>query len=395
MATSGQTVDDPIAAGNESLARGEWADARAWFETALAAEESPQALEGLGWAGWWLADAELTLTARERAFRGYRAAGDPGSAARVAAWLASDYLEFRGEDAIGRGWLERARRLLDGLPESADHGWVAVNDAGFVGRADPDRVAQLAGFGARLGRELGVPDLEAVGLAQEGGALIAAGRVADGMRCLEEAAAVATGEAVQLPVSRGWALCCLISACEGVGDFPRAAQGCEALRGWTERWGSRHALGVCRMAHGRVLVTRGDWAEAEAELVKAVEDFELARPGIAADGLVRLAELRTRQGRVDEAAALYERAGAHPLALLGLGELGSMPEIPSRRATRPIASCDGCRSRACSAGCRRSSCRCVDVPRPATATPRPRPSRRSSGRRPSSPRRICSVVPTS
>ena len=50
---------------------------------------------------------------RERAYRAYRAEGDAGGAGRVAAWLASDHLEFRGDDAVARGWLERGHRLLD------------------------------------------------------------------------------------------------------------------------------------------------------------------------------------------------------------------------------------------------------------------------------------------
>ncbi len=38
---------------------------------------------------------------------------------------------------------------------------------------------------------------------------------------------------------------------------------------------------------------------------------------MSADGLARLGELRRRQGRLDEAAALFERCGAHPIAAVG------------------------------------------------------------------------------
>jgi hypothetical protein len=37
-----------------ALARGAWEEARSAFERALQADESPEALEGLGWAAWWL-----------------------------------------------------------------------------------------------------------------------------------------------------------------------------------------------------------------------------------------------------------------------------------------------------------------------------------------------------
>src|SRR6202022_4761202 len=94
---------------------------------------------------------------REQAYRAYRAVEDDCSAGRGAAWLAADFLECRGEDAVARGWFERAHRLLDGLPECADHGWLALHEGSFVlGGGDLEAVAVLAALAVRLGRELAV-----------------------------------------------------------------------------------------------------------------------------------------------------------------------------------------------------------------------------------------------
>src|ERR671922_144006 len=323
MTTESQTARDSLAAGTDALRRGAWNEARERFEAALAADESAAALEGLGWAGWWLHDAGLTIGARERAYRAFRAAGDPAGAGRVAAWLASDFLEFRGEDAVARGWLERSHRMLDDLPEAEEHGWLALNEGSYLVNVlgDLEGAALRAARAAGLGRELGVPDLEAVGLALEGITLVRRGSVQEGMRLLDEASAIAAAEELRLPLARGWALCYLISACEGVGDFPRATQWCTAARVIAERWDARQMLGVCRSAYGNVLATNGDWAAAEVELTGAVADLLAARPAMAAGGLARLGELRARQGRDDDARALFERAGAHPRAVVGLGSL--------------------------------------------------------------------------
>jgi len=322
MATDRSAIQDPVEAGKEALAQGAWNDARERFEAALASGETAEAWEGLGWAGWWLADGELTMRARERAYRAYRAAGEPGAAARVAAWLAADFREYRGDHATGQGWFERARRLLEGLPESPDHAWVALHGGSFaLGDGQATEAERLARYASDIGRRVEIPDLEAIGLAQEGQALVALGRVEDGMRRLDEASAIAAGEELQLPVSTAWALCYLVSACDGVGDFARAGRWCEAMREFTARWGGRQILGVCRTSYGRVLATGGDWAAAETELTAAVGDLEHARPGMAGTGLVRLAELRARQGRTDDARELLHRAGPHGLALVGLGEL--------------------------------------------------------------------------
>ena len=61
-------------------------------EEALADGETPEALEGIGWAGQMLNEDRLTFDARERAYRLYLDRGDTSSAARIAAWLAADYL---------------------------------------------------------------------------------------------------------------------------------------------------------------------------------------------------------------------------------------------------------------------------------------------------------------
>ena len=79
--------------------------------------------------------------------------------------------------------------------------------------------------------------------------------------------------------------------------------------------------GVCRTHYGAVLCWRGEWDEAERVLVSALEELTTARPAWRSDAVVRLAELRRRQGRLDEALALFGEVERHPLAQLGCAEL--------------------------------------------------------------------------
>src|SRR5687767_12498168 len=122
-------LDDTLTQAHAALERAEWRAARDGFERALAERETAEALEGLSWAAWWLGDAEATLSARERAYRAHRAAGDPCGAARTAAWLASDLIDFRSEYAVANGWLERARRLVADRPACPEHGWILLVEA--------------------------------------------------------------------------------------------------------------------------------------------------------------------------------------------------------------------------------------------------------------------------
>jgi DNA-binding NarL/FixJ family response regulator len=311
---------DPIAAGKEALQRGAWAVARTHFE---AAGDTPQALEQLGLTGWWLDDAALTFAARERSFQLYRERGDALGAARVALWLVWDYLAFRGDTAVASGWLERARRLLEGHERSAEYGWLLLRDgevALFRGH-DPAAARERGVRAAALGRETGDRGLEFTGLALEGLARVSSGDVAAGMRCLDEATAAATGGEVKELHTVGVVCCWQIFACERVRDYDRAAQWCARVQEFSKRWQLRPLSAICRSQYAGVLIWRGDWSAAEAELSVAVKDFELVRPPLVGQALARLGELRLRQGRLDEAEGLFIAAGAQPLARLGLAAL--------------------------------------------------------------------------
>jgi LuxR family maltose regulon positive regulatory protein len=309
-----------LASGWEALERTNWEEARGHFEAALAERTSAEALEGLSLAAWWLDAAHAMFSARERAYALYRKRGDRRAAGRVATLLGIDHYQFRGEAAIGNGWFRRAHRLLDGLSPGPEHGWLAIWEgqiALLVGN-DPATARRLGDEAGELGRSLGLVDIEMTGLGLEGLALVSEGDIEGGMGRLDEATAAAVGGEMSVPNAIGATCCYLIYACERVRDYERAAQWCNKLQEFCRevRWASLFA--TCRTHHASVLMWQGAWAEAEAELEAATRELETIRPGDAAHGVVRLAELRRRQGRLDEAERLFERVRFDPHALLGL-----------------------------------------------------------------------------
>jgi len=313
----------PLGRGQAALDRGAWQAAREAFETALAVDgETAEALEGLGWALHWLDHAAESLTVRERAFRLFREKGDTAAAARVALGLAVDSLDLRGE-APATGWLERARRLLDGLPACAEHGWLALWDGHFALHFRRD--GETAAARAREAREhavaRGLFDLEMLAIALEGLVLVARGDVSEGMRRLDEATSAAlAGEMRQLDAV-GATCCLLVHACERARDYDRAAQWAERIERFTGEWGIAPALTVCRTQHAAMRIGRGEWAKAEEELVAAVERLTVSRPLLVVEGLEQLGELRRRQGRWEEAEELFARAEGRSLPLLGRGAI--------------------------------------------------------------------------
>jgi tetratricopeptide (TPR) repeat protein len=314
---------DPLAAGRAALRGAAWAEARARFEEAVASSESPEAWEGLSRAAWWQGDEEATVTARECAYRGYRRAGDVCGAARMAMWLASDHLDFRGDDAVASAWLWRGRALLRAHGPCAEEGYITLVEAdiALLADSDPAIAERLAGEALELARGVEDVGVEVVALALLGCALVASGAVQEGLRRLDECAALVVGEEFAETAAPGWALCHTVSACADVGDFGRAAQWCRALHTWSAVWQARHFFGVCRTAYGEVLATAGDWRSAEQELLSAMADLRTTRPGLAGPTAVGLGRLRVRQGAVAEARALFEAALPLPQAILALGEL--------------------------------------------------------------------------
>ena len=115
-----------VAVGYEALASGDWGAARAAFEAARADDESPEALDGLGRTLWWLRESEQAVVYRERAYSGFRRAGELARAARIALWLSREYALVGGNEAAATGWLARAERLPADVAPQAERGWVEL-----------------------------------------------------------------------------------------------------------------------------------------------------------------------------------------------------------------------------------------------------------------------------
>ena len=323
----------PVEAGWAALSGGDWERARSSFEESLAEGETPEALEGMGWVGHMLNEDRLTFDTRERAYRLYLERGDKGSAARIAAWLAADCLLFRGEAAVANGWLQRAHSMIDGLEPGVDHGWLAIHEGYIAVALDEDTVKarRLAARAVELGRAFGAPELEMLGLGLEGRALVSEGELEEGMRRLDEATTVALDGEAKLLYCVAWACCYLISACERVRDYERAAQWCARVGEFCGQH-DIFLLNTCRAHYASVLSWQGRWNEAENQLSAAVEGLQASRPPMVGDALARLGELRRLQGRLADAEELFARSETHSLTLLGRAALALDRGQPSEAA---------------------------------------------------------------
>ena len=145
---------------------------------------------------------------------------------------------------------------------------------------------------------------------------VAAGRVGEGMKLLDQAmTAVSAGEVVGV-VPVGDIYCRLLSACETARDVARAEEWM-AVAGSFGAW-SDFVSPVCRTHYGGILVAIGRWSEAEEQLLAALRTLSSGYRGISGWPLGKLADLRVRQGR-------YRRGAPHDRG----------PRIAPRRAASP------------------------------------------------------------
>lgn len=323
-------------AARRAYDEGDWAAARERYQALAARTNAPEAWEGLGQAAWCLQDTTGMLDARMCAYRLYRERDDAVAAARLATALGNDFLDFRGDAAVANGWFQRARRLLEPLPPASEHAMLRAWEArlALIGRQDAEQGARLAEDALALARSCTCPDAEALALAMRGLALVMAARPREGLSLLDEAAAAALGGDISDPYAAGLACCYLISACDRIRDYERAMQWCARLREFLTRQRFAILFTTCRLQYGSILTSRGAYDEAEAELGAAIEDLRANRPVVLPAAFARMGELRRRQGRASEAAELFERAGSHPLALLGAAWMDLERGAPDAAADR-------------------------------------------------------------
>ncbi len=276
----------------------------------LAAGDDPEIRLQLAYRDYMTYDFDAALDNGKAAFLGLRSAGRKRRAAVAAAAVGRIYFEGYNNLAAARGWFARGRTMLKDEGECVERGWV---DLGLVGCSVPDvsALARVAENAVELARRFDDLDLECKALADQGLAFVSMGRIDEGMELVDEAMAiVSTGEVHVF--AAGSAGCCTLTACERAGDLARA-------EGWLrvlEQAGvarsdeeSPTLFTHCQAAYGSLLCSVGRWNAAEAALTMSLT---VGRTGFYLHRVMArsaLADLRIRQGRLEEAAQLLAYCG--------------------------------------------------------------------------------------
>lgn len=302
--------DDVVVRGREAFERRDWLAAYDSLSAAGAGALGAADFADLATAAYLLARHDDCVAAMQRAHQAYLTNGDLEPAVRTAFWL-SVVLRQNGEFAVANGWVARAERLAEEVPEaSIEHGYLEfarlMRD---LLSGDPAAASGRAERVVDVGRRFSDANLVGCGLMSCGRQAIHAGQLGRGFGFLDEAmVSVIAGE--MSPLLAGLVLCSSIEACQELGEFGRVAQWTRALDAWcSDQTGLEMFTGTCSLHKGQVAAMHGDLAGAVVEFEESIERFKRGgRPRPLGGAYAELADVLRVQGRYLEAAAALRSA---------------------------------------------------------------------------------------
>jgi ATP/maltotriose-dependent transcriptional regulator MalT len=269
---------------------------------------TPEDLEALANVAWVLCRFGESTGARQKAYAGYLEARASQPAARMAWRLFWEHL-YSGETAVALGWLRRARRHLEGMPECGEHGYVALADSELaLNRGSLDEAASHALRAIEIGDRHDAQNIVALGLTLHGRVLIAQGHLDEGCSSMDEAMALVLSGQLDSYFT-GSVYCAVIAECRDVADMRRASEWTDAARVWCASLPAVTPFhGICRIHRGEVLGLRGEWEEAESEIRAAADELAAFKPASAAEAYYALGEILLRRGDLAGAENSFRRA---------------------------------------------------------------------------------------
>ena len=299
-----------LARGREAYAARRWPDAVGQYTAADHDAELPAGdLEQLAISVILTGRGAEGVDILSRAHLKYLADGDYAAAARCAVWTGMNLI-LQGEPARSAGWLARARRIVEDLPEPCPfEGLLSVPiGLGALYQGDGATAADAFTRAADLGRARGDADTAALGTLGLGQAKIMLGELDDGLALLDEAmVAVTVGEISPIPA--GIIYCAVIETCRLAFDLQRAHEWTRALDRWCEAQQNLVVFsGQCQMHRAELYRLHGAWTEA-IDAARTAQDLAVRGDRMATyGGFYEQGEIHRLRGEFDAAEAAYLHA---------------------------------------------------------------------------------------
>ena len=289
----------------------------------------PKELEKLALAAYLTGRDTESFQVLKHAHQSYAELGMTEKAVSCAFWLGLMYMNA-GEMAISSGWFARGERLLNDLhrQDCPEKNLLLIPQAlGELSAGHAAKAQQIFEVVASAGEQFQNIDLIALGRLGLGQSMIQQGKIAEGIKLLDETMITLETEDV-FPLVNGIVYCAIIETCRKVWDLERAQEWTAALSRWCEAQPDLVPFrGECLIRRAEIFQFHGEWPKALKETIDACDllSQNYGRPA-AGEAYYRQAELQRLLGNFTAAEKSYHDAakrGRNPqpgLSLLRLAQ---------------------------------------------------------------------------
>ena len=172
---------------------------------------------------------------------------------------------------------------------------------------DWEEALRQAKLAQGIGERLAIPAIQALALQQQGYALVAMGRIDEGLALIDESTVAAVSGELD-PMTTGRIYCSTISVCRNLADWRRAAEWTDAAERWCRRQGVSGFPGICRVHRAEIMDFRGSWADAEREAKRACEELGRYDVMLGGEAQYEIGEVRLRVGDLEGAREAFRQA---------------------------------------------------------------------------------------
>jgi len=297
-----------LAAAKQAALNRNWESASAGF----AAVAATTALGADDLELWALSDEcrgrpVEAIPALTRAVELHLAAGRNDRAGRAAVTLAKVELE-RAASARAQGWIERAKEMLAGVDDPGVHAyllWMQSRLATFGGRAES--ALDLASRAAEYAERSGDRGLRALTLSYQGFYELSLGRVDEGSRLQNHAAAIALSSQDVDPITGSLIYCNILWSCRTYADWERALQWSDGFEEWC-RASFAENPGACDLHRAEILGARGTLTEAFEKITIALPKLSVEEAWSIGEGYRVRGDIAGMLGNMADAKSDYEMA---------------------------------------------------------------------------------------
>ena len=258
-------------------------------EASAAATLSPEDLEALAEAAYWLGKLDEAIGLREQAHatflsRSRRAAqGRHGRARRLGRLLHEGRLR-----RLAAAGSERQHACSRVSTESIEHGYLAVSEAmNALVTGDIDEAIARPSDARDLATRFESRDLQALALVIQGRALVLQGDATEGLALLDEATAAAVSGELRPLLDRLHLLRHHHLVQRRSATIAAPASGRRRRSRWCDRSDIKGFPGACRVHQATVKRLPGDWPEAEEQALQACEETQGFDAWTTVGGLLR------------------------------------------------------------------------------------------------------------